>query len=266
MFVGEIKSLIYTPVSLKGDWLIDAILDRPVCQVHDWPWTGKTPDETMRPEDQISFLATLCPQCGFDLEGEKDSLVLLCQNCNTSWQARNSAFESVEFSFIPPRRGSQADIYLPFWHITADVSGLPVHSYADLIRLANLPKAVQSAWEQEQPHFSIPAFKVHPNLFLRLARTMTFLEKSENPGAEIPKSPLYPVTLALGEAVESLKVLIAAIGVPKKTVFLHLPELNFSMKDSRLVYLPFTEHGEELIQDEIGMSVQMAALSWGKMI
>ena len=266
MFVGEIRSLIYTPVSVRGDWLFDAILDRPVCQVHDWPWKGQTPDETMRPEDQISFLATLCPQCGRDLEGEKDSLVLLCRNCGTSWQARNSAFESVAFSFIPPRSGSNADLYLPFWNITAEVSGLPVRSYADLVRLANLPRPVQSAWENEEPHFSVPAFKVHPTLFLRLARAMTFLEKTPNPDAQLPKSPLYPVTLPLGETLESLKVLIAAIGVPKKTVLPHLSELNFSMKDSRLVYLPFTAHGEELVQEEIGMSVQKAALSWGKLI
>jgi hypothetical protein len=170
------------------------------------------------------------------------------------------------FSFIPPRSGNHADLYLPFWNITADVSGLPVRSYADLIRLANLPKPVQSAWEQEQPHFSIPAFKVQPNLFLRLARTMTFLEKTENPNAELPKSPLYPVTLPLGEAIESVKVLIASVGLPKKAIFPHLSELNFAMKDSRLVYLPFTLRGEELIQDEIGMSVQKAALSWGKLI
>ncbi|MGC8492719.1 MAG: hypothetical protein ACP5SH_13375, partial [Syntrophobacteraceae bacterium] len=66
LFVGEIKSLIYSPVSVRGDWLFDAILDRPMCQVSDWALGGPKAGEDLRVEDQISFIATLCPQCGFD--------------------------------------------------------------------------------------------------------------------------------------------------------------------------------------------------------
>ncbi len=266
LFIGEIKSLIYSPVAVKGDWIFDAILDRPVCPARDVDWKESKVDEFMRIEDRISFLATLCPQCGFDLEGEKESLVLLCRNCGTSWRARDCAFESVPFDFIAPLSGGGADIHLPFWIISADVSGLPMRSYADLVRLANLPQAVQNAWEKEAPHFAVPAFKVHPSLFLRLARTMTFLQKKPERNAQPPKTPPYPVTLPLNEALESLRVLIVSVAHPKKSVLPHLPEMTFSLRDSRLAYLPFTVRGEELIQQEIGMSVQKAALSWGKLI
>lgn len=266
LFIGEIKSLIYSPVVVKGDWIFDAILDRPVCPAHDADWKESKADAFMRIEDQISFLATLCPQCGFDLEGEKESLVLLCRNCGTSWRVRDRTFESVPFDFFAPPGGGGADIHLPFWIISTDVSGLPMRSYADLVRLANLPQAVQSAWEKEAPHFAAPAFKVHPSLFLRLARTMTFLQKRPERNAQPPKTDLYPVTLPLNEALESLRVLIASIAHPKKSVLPHLHEMTFSLKDSRLAYLPFTVRGEELIQQEIGMSVQKAALSWGKLI
>lgn len=265
-FIGQIRSLIYSPVSIRGKWLFDAVLDSPVCQLHDWRWSGQTADETMRPLDQVSFVPALCPLCGFDLEGENDSLVLLCPNCDTAWHAPDSAFEIVEFSFISPGRGGDADVYLPFWNICADVSGLQIRSYADLVRLANLPWAVQNGWEEQQPHFRVPAFKVHPSLFLRLARTMTVLQKTPDPDAQPRKPHLHPVTLPLGEALESLRVLIASIALPRKSVLPHIPELKFFMKDSRLVYLPFTQRGEELIQEEIGMSVQKAALSWGKLI
>ena len=266
VFIGEIKSLIYSPVSVKGEWLFDAILDRPVCQAHDGPWNSPQVDETMKPGEQICFLPTLCPRCGFDLDGEKNSLVLFCPNCATSWQARNSAFESVAFDFIAPRGGDNADVYLPFWSIAADVKGLQIRSYADLARLANFPRAVRGAWENEEPRFAAPAFKVHPSLFLRLARTMTFLDKKPDSNAEPPKTRQYPVTLPLNEALESLRVLVASIAHPPQKIIQHLQEISFSPKDSRLVYLPFTLRGEELIQQEIGISVQKAALSWGQLI
>jgi DNA-directed RNA polymerase subunit RPC12/RpoP len=266
IFIGEIKSLLYSPLRVKGEWIYDAVLDRPLCPAREGLCAGLEVDETLKPPDQISFLATLCPRCGFDLEGEKDSLVLFCPNCSTSWQARDGAFESVASDFPAPLAGERPDIYLTFWSISPGIEGLKIQSQADLARLANLPRVLPGAWEKEPPCFAVPAFKVNPTLFLRLARTMTFLPKNNDRNEEVRKISLHPVTLPLNEALESLRVFIASIAHPKKSVIPHLGQMSFALKDSRLFYFPFTLRGEELIQPQIGISIQKAALFWGKLI
>ena len=35
----------------------------------------------------LTFLATLCPKCGWTLNGQRDSVVLTCSNCETAWEA-----------------------------------------------------------------------------------------------------------------------------------------------------------------------------------
>lgn len=261
-FIGEIESLIYSPVSLRGDFLFDAVLDRPMCQAGGW--SEMLPAEPVRPEEQISFLATLCPRCGWDLEGEDDSLVLFCRNCESAWKSGENSLESVEFSFAASQ--GPADVYLPFWVLTARVSGLELDSYADLARLANLPRAVRDGWEKQEPQFWVPAFKVHPNLFLRLARSMTVLDTAPERDPQVPRAPLFTVNLPVGEAFESLKVLIASLALPKKSVFPRLPQVSVSAGSHLLVYLPFVSRGTELIQETMRMSVQANALSWGKKI
>ncbi len=74
------------------------------------------------PEDRLHFIATLCPYCGWDLQGDKDSHVLLCANCDSAWQAALAAMERVAFEVFPG--GAPQSIYLPFWRIKVPVEGI----------------------------------------------------------------------------------------------------------------------------------------------
>ncbi|MHC1726569.1 MAG: hypothetical protein AB9866_11250 [Syntrophobacteraceae bacterium] len=278
LFIGEMVSLIGTPVFIRGNTLFDAILQRPVCPVREA--FGEDPAAVaVLPGDeaanvppgcgidspgQVSFMPTLCPQCGWDLEGERDTLVLFCRNCSSAWQAGCGTLENVDFQFLAS--GVPPAICLPFWRIRARVTGLTLESYADLVRLANLPKKTTEAQENSTLHFWIPAFKTQPNLFMRLARTLTILQKLPAAGPEAPKSPLFPVTLPLSEALESIKVLVASIAVPKKMVLPRIPEMKLSSEGHTLVYLPFALSGDEFVQTEIQMSIQKSALKWGRLI
>ncbi len=96
-FIGETESLIYSPVSVRGNVLVDAILQSPVGNAGGNP--ADLPAERCDAEDQLTFLPMMCPGCGWDLEGEKNSLVLFCRNCTTAWQSSGSGFESVKFAF-----------------------------------------------------------------------------------------------------------------------------------------------------------------------
>ena len=278
IFVGETVSMIFCPVYEQGNSLFDGILREPLGAgslegfPEHQPNAGSEStvsrggraicDADIR--GRISFVPVLCPHCGWDLEGEKDSLALFCRNCSSLWEPKCAGLERLDFSFMP--HNGEAPVYLPFWRIRAAVSGLPLKSYADLIRLANLPRTIPGDCETKELHFWVPAFKVQPHLFLRLAKNLTVLQKEPNIETQAPASSLFPVNIPLAEALESLKIITASIAVPKKLIFPRLPEVGFTLQDRMLVYLPFTERGEELIQPEIQMSIQKNALRWGRLM
>lgn len=280
LFIGESVSLIGAPCYAKGNTLFDAILGRPVCSLgqaclNDAAVTGKAPGDgksaissacSAVSEAGISFLPTLCPTCGWDLEGERDTLVLFCRNCDSAWQARCGGLERLDFEFS--RSAVAPTVYLPFWRIRTRVeAAMRLDSHADLIRLANLPRKATDEQENSGLHFWAPAFKTHPNLLVRLARSLTLLRQvSAQASSAAPKSPLFPVTMPLSEALESIKVLIASIAVPRKAILPHVPGMKVSAMGRTIVYLPFTERGEELVQPELEISIQKNALKWGRLI
>jgi uncharacterized protein YbaR (Trm112 family) len=275
LFVGEVVSLIYTPLVVRANTLVDAILDRPVGRAEDIlrqhrcaPGPGAAGPEgeaggTGDNENKLSFIPTLCPHCGWDLDGERDSLVLFCRQCSRAWRAGRRGLEELSFSFCQP--AGETALCLPFWRIRAKVSGVALETHADLVRLANLPVAPASMTDSKLC-FWTPAFKIHPHLFLRLARGLTIRQHEPTAAREPSRAPLFPVTLPASEAIQGLRALVASIAVPRKFFFPRLPEITFSLEDHELVFIPFAERGEELIQPEMGTCIQKNALKWGRLI
>ena len=262
-FIGELVSLIYAPFHVREGVLFDAVLERPLAQL-----AGNLPD-VLPPEQElpgkIHFLPMLCPGCGWDLEGEKNALVLLCRNCNSAWQASpGDNFEQVAFAFTSII--DDGSLYLPFWRIRAEISGVSLRSYADLVRLANLPKAIQSQWEEHPLAFWIPAFKIQPQLFLRLARSFTTAQPLQDVQDDIPRAPLHPVSLPLSEAIESIRVLLASLAVKRELLLAKLSEILINIEEQNLVYVPFALKGSELIQSAMQLSINANALNWGKLL
>jgi len=266
-FIGDIASLIFSPIFLRGNQFFDAVLKEPLGGPVSEDFQNRLRAEKHEPSGRIVFLPTLCPGCGWDLDAENDSLVLFCRNCNHAWQASGGILSKVDFLFLPLSDDPAA--WLPFWRIRADISGLELKSHGDLLRLANLTGIVHGARPDSELHFWIPAFKSQPNLFLRLARSLTLLGKEPGTGAEPPKFskvPLYPVNLPIAEAMESIRVLIASIATPKRLVLPHINDLEVSHGADMLAYLPFELQGEEFIQPQLHMSIQKNALRWGRLI
>src|SRR3972149_2444874 len=159
VFIGEMVSLIYSPVYLESDVLYDSLLQRPM-----GPLNRSDRERLLapcRPLDwQVRFISTLCPQCGWDLEGEREALVLICRNCNTAWTCPQAVMERVPFSVMTADKDSR-HCYLPFWRMKARIEGADLNSYADLIRLGNLPKAITAVMEETPLYFWSPAFKIN---------------------------------------------------------------------------------------------------------
>lgn len=207
-------------------------------------------------------MSTLCPQCGWNLEGERDSVVLTCSNCNTAWEALEESFSRVGLAVVPEE--GKKIVYLPFWRITASAKGIEINSFADFIRVTNQPKVVQKEWENQDMSYWCPAFKIIPTIFVRLITQLTTTPKDFKTEETVPRQGLYPVTMPQSEAVQSMKLTLAGSALTKKTTFPLLPEVDFAVKDSTLVYLPFEDKGHDFVQQRMHLSINKKALEYGR--
>jgi hypothetical protein len=253
--IGETISLIYAPFYIENR-IHDAVLNRPIAM----PWTEdfdieKLPVES--PHWRIHFISTLCPNCGWDLEGEKDSLVLLCKNCTSAWYPVGKKLKKIQFGTHPINEDKA--VYLPFWRIRPEISGLNLGSYADLVQVANIPKVVQSGWEDIGFRFWVPAFKIRPKIFLQLSKNMTLsqLQKQlqNELTEELPDNHHHPITLPITEAIESLKINLASFFKPKTRLADILHGIDITAKSFVLVYVPFIEKHHELIQPDLQFAI-----------
>ncbi len=260
-FIGETVSLVYTPAYLKNGMLHDALLKRPLTVWVENESAGKPP--AMKPPNwQVRFISTLCPHCGWDLEGERDARVMICNNCDSAWSCAGTQFERVPFSVMAATTKKPV-LYLPFWKIKPRVKGLPLRSYADLIRLANLPKVIDAAYESTPVYFWAPAFKLSPALFLRWARQMTAFQPEGKKGESLAGATFHPATLAGPEAAESMRITLASLAVDKRQVYPRLTEIQISAADTMLVYHPFVIGHHELVHETMRVAIDRTALSFG---
>ena len=171
-YIGETSSLIYSPFYVD-EKLYDAVLNKPL----NWKIPEDFDPFSMsggEPDWRIDFLPTLCPNCGWDMEGKRDSLALSCKNCSSLWTPAKTGFTKLNFGKLPMT--GENVVYLPFWRIKADISGIALKSYADLIKQANLPKVVQDGWDRIDFRFWVMGFKVRPQKFMQIATHMTLAQ------------------------------------------------------------------------------------------
>jgi uncharacterized protein YbaR (Trm112 family) len=259
-YIGETASIIYAPVFIDDGRLYDAVLKKSVAELPEGGLAELQPCDQQE-KLHLSFIPCLCPACGWNLEGEKESLVLLCKNCQSAWSASRSGLFKVAFARVP--EAAPDTIFLPFWKITAQVEGLQLDSYADSVRLNNIPEVITPAREQQALAFWIPAFKIAPDLFLLTAQRMTFFQEQGPFEESLAMAAFHPVTLPSREAVESITPLLAQSAVQRKDIFPKLPQVSAVPRTSTLVYIPFKSSGSELIHYRMPLSISRNALKWG---
>lgn len=261
-FIGEVTSLIYAPVYLEGKTLYDAVTNQRINDLPDPDLLETLPRTDPVKRAKMMFLSTLCPHCGWNLEGERDALSLYCPNCRTLWQCRKDRLETIDFTIVTSP--SPPDIYLPFWKMKIAVGGFCLESVGDLIRLANLPKVATPELDSIPLYFWSPAFKINPALYLRWTRLMTISQPTveKNPNVDsIPVQALHPVTLPLSEAVEGARMNIGQLLSDKRRLLPLLTKTSISLLDAELVYQPFMRRNSELIHATLGLTVDRNALS-----
>jgi len=261
-FIGETVSCIYLPLYIDNGILYDAVTNKVL---------GRGGSEknmlarSMRYRSNWAphFLATVCPHCGDLLTGERDSLILSCYNCHSSWQEQKGGFRQIKWSAVATAYKEM--YYLPFWQLTVcAVDGATLDTFADLLQQTNQPLVIQQRHRDRPLVFWIPAFKVRPSTFLRLGKNMTLSQEQIGIGVqEMPKSK-HPVTLPRNEAVQALKSVFAGIALNKKKLLPKLSRMHFRPLETELSYLPFFDRGHDFVEEQTGISIAQSVLRFGR--
>jgi len=261
LFIGETASIIYSPVYCANDRVYDAVLKKPLdLQKKDMEVEQEL---ISAPEEKwhIDFIPLLCPNCGADLPGEKDALIVFCDNCHSAWTPVNKNFTKVKF-FVWPEEGDNIT-YLPFWQLKVKVGGIQLETYADLIKIANLPKAPSEAWTKMPFYFYSPAFKVNAALFLRWCRQLTAAPVPSDLVADFQAKNVHPANLPVNEALESALLSLVSLIADKRHLAELLPAFNFTLEDYSLILHPFKTGPGELIHTKLGFGMEKSALNMG---
>jgi hypothetical protein len=258
-FVGEQTSLLYYPMVCRDGRIFDALQDRSFGPVEGWDALLK---QAKRPELQVSFYAATCPNCGVDLEGDRDTLMLTCRNCERAWKRGSEGLEEMSFYVIPDKT-DEDQFALPFWRVRIDAEGVSLHSFGDFARLCNLPRVVTPAMDKTPFFFWVPAFKVNAELYLMLIRRMTLYQWTGELEQRLAGLTCHPVTIPAEESIESLTAALADLVADKRTLRPRLGKIKIALREALLVYLPFRARGGELIQAQIPLGIQRKALHYG---
>lgn len=245
--LARVTSVVYTPVRVARS-VFDAVLNRRIDGIDGDAW-GQAVGGADDPPAPVRFLPTLCPECGWQLEGAADTLVMLCVNCGRGWRASGGRLAGVPFDTLPAD-GWTPDAHLPFWRAEASSAA----TWADLVRLANLPRVVQPEWEREPLGFWFPAFDTNPEAFLRMAQVLTCVRPGTRPGAPIV-SRARAVTLPERALDEALVILLASLGRTRPGIHDLLRDIDPRVRASRLVYVPVRSTGREQVNPELGLTV-----------
>lgn len=261
-FIGDSLSMIYSPYYIDGK-LNDGVLKKALPSSISLSEVNGFPSEGAK--WTLRFIPALCPDCGWNLEGRKEALVLACRNCRSMWQTTSEDLVKIEFSCLGAP--DEKAYYLPFWKIKATVSGLELNSYADLVQVANLPKVIRPGMHAIPFHFWVQAFKIRPQRFLHLAVGLTLSQPQGEMQSSLPEADqCHPVTLPVAQAVESLKTVLAGFAKPSQMIRSRLPEIKIETLGFNLVFIPFIDKIHEMVQPDFHISLNKNMLTLTTML
>lgn len=260
-YIGESLSYIYLPLLHDKDLLIDGVTDEVLATIEQ---TGTASLETTayNPRWQVRFQTTLCPHCGWTLDGETDCRVMTCSNCQSAWELGNRALTKVSWRLVEGERS--AALFLPFWRIKARVPVLDIDSYGDFAERTNQPFLVRPRWKGRAMSFWVPAFKLRPKVFLQAAKQATVNQWKLEPAKGRTRDNMFPVTLPAAEARQSLKLVLAVTTTSPRQIFPLLPQVQFQVDKLQLVHLPFVDQGHDWVQPATGIAVGKNILRFGR--
>lgn len=262
-YLGETESYVYSPLKVLGRDVYDGVTMDLLGRTGTANPFEATPFHT--PSNHVAFIPALCPNCGGDLSGEKESVALPCPNCGVLWEASGSRLTERPFLRIPAPDGQQA-WFLPFWRVRARAEGVGLPLFIDPLK--DNPHNYGSRRPILFPHFFfwIPAFTINPSLFLRLCDRATVWQPTDDLVADQERNDdhwVYPVTLPAAEAERLLLVVLSLIIAERQRTLRRLVGTTVEPTERTLVFVPFLKAGSEVIHSGMHVSLQLNALRHG---
>lgn len=254
-FLSEAHSLIYAPFVVAGGSLVDGVTGRVLASRPGRERPESVPAKAVPWE--VKFIPAVCPHCGWDLTGDRSTLVMICRNCGQASAATPLGLKKIRYSLM---EGGPDDLYLPFWRIKADTRGIELKSFGDFIRVANLPRVVTPGSLEQAFHFWAPAFKGAPRLYLRACRNVTVAQPEVNETGNSRVGNLAPVNHSFRDAADGLKLALAHMAVGKRKLFPQLASVTVEAVDHTLVYLPFHPLGREMVNEQVQLSINRTTI------
>ena len=124
-----------------------------------------------------------------------------------------------------------------------------------------MPVVVQNGWNELPFRFWIPAFKVRPRIFLRLASNITLAQPNQKLITELPDTRLHPTNLPIEDAIETLMITLADFVKPRSVFVDRFDSIQIDAKSFALVYLPFNEEHHEFIQPDYQVAINKNAMA-----
>ncbi len=215
-----------------------------------------------RPDHRLTFLPTLCPRCGGDMEGERDAVVLRCRTCSGFWETTVSGFHRLEISFVPG--SGDESVWIPFWALDVACEAFSLETYGDFAALTCLPRRVSSQEAARPFRFWVPAFKIAPHLFLRLGRTATIGQLRDLAEGPVPSGSFHPATLPAVEAFQACPVLLGASTSAREELFAKIRKGRLAFRGKQLAYVPLRRLSSEWVLEPFGVALPLNALRWGR--
>ena len=212
----------------------------------------------------MRYLATLCPHCGWNLDGSADGVVLHCGNCHRAFEIAANALNEVVWSMTS---NDAAGVKLPFWKLTGTIPALGMSSFGDLVEAADVHLPAGSTVQEQRLSFFVPGFKIRPKYFLLSAQRATLGQHGLRPGsrwANRSKRLLHPVTLSSREAGQAIKVVLASVIKNRKALYPTLPMARFEVEATELVYVDFADRGYDMHTPDLGIALAKNVLNFGR--
>ncbi len=267
--VGDTVALVFAPFALER-------------AARGWQLRPALPDGAARPLDagqvravraalEAPFepqrrhaLPLRCPECAGDLPAAAGAVAFWCSRCGRGWVPGGGRLAPLRYETVPaPEPGCR---HFPFWAVSFRARGLPFDSRAGLRRWAVSYQPVPPGWDRQPPVAWIPAFKVQPRLFLRVARNLTLAAlpagSADRPAPDA--EAVEPARLPLTEAAQALKLVLAELARGREPVLAALPGVGLRVRNARLVLVPFRRGRAEWVEPSTGTAVPVTAVERGR--
>ena len=252
-WIGETASVVYAPIFRNlGHWF-DGVSGQALSV--DDNEISNLPASKGQSGWQPHFLSAFCPNCGGELQGGGNSLVLHCPACERLWQQEAGVWRELPWDILGenPREGH---IHLPFWRLEcADKNG-EIAGFADFLTLVlgynRFGPQPDTGFADMPLSFLIPAWKIAPPIFLRAARLLTINQTRLPPTGTGEMMTFSPVTLPPEEAWQAVTPFLVSLNRKK------LMEMRLVHQAGQLVFVPFEKTATEFIHRGCGFSLPLS--------